>query len=234
LGSAAPQRTSKFSSTLNQNGQASSNKDASHSTSSFEEKLIRPSVSANLDNYKSNLQLSRHAPAQTLSYELNYSLQDKHDQIPSSQCLLGCIIYIDEREYSATVSKSDLATWSQMITKHGAVVTTDVMNANLTHFVCAYSTSDLFRQVSQRGSVRMVTAHWLNDVLQRKKLFVPNLAIHYPSKYNPSEPGKLPLAESSITITGFEGKRQSVYSRQIVVVAEACFIQPVSNICLES
>jgi PAX-interacting protein 1 len=80
------------------------------------------------------------------------------------------------------------------------------MNVNLTHFVCAYSTSDLFRQVSKRGSVRMVTAHWLNDVLQKKKLFVPNLAIHYPSPYEPSEPGKLPLAKCSITITGFEGK----------------------------
>ncbi len=80
------------------------------------------------------------------------------------------------------------------------------MNMNLTHFLCAYSTSDLFRQVSKRGSVRMVTAHWLNDVLQRKKLFVPNLAIHYPSPFNPNEPEKLPLAKSFITITGFEGK----------------------------
>ncbi len=175
------QRTSKFSSTTNQNGHSTSAKDGNSSASSFEEKLIRPSVSSNLAAYKSNLQLSRHAPPETLSYELNYSIQDKHDRIPSSQCLLGCIIYIDQREYSATVSRSDLSTWSQTLTKHGATITDDVMNANLTHFVCAYSTSDLFRQVSKRGSVRMVTAHWLNDVLQRKKLFVPNFAIHYPS-----------------------------------------------------
>ncbi len=116
------------------------------------------------------------------------------------------MIYIDEREYSATVSKSDLSTWSQTINKHGAIITDDVLHANLTHFVCAYSTSDRFRLVSKRGSVRMVTAHWLNDVLQKKKLFVPNLAIHYPSPYEPSEPDKLPLAKSFITITGFEGK----------------------------
>jgi hypothetical protein len=199
------QRNSKFSSTLNHNGQLSSNKDGNSSTLPFEEKLIRPSVSANLSNNKTNLQLSRQAAPETLSYELNYSLQDKHERIPSSQCLLGCVIYIYEREYSSTVSKSDLSTWSQTITKLGAVITDDVMNMNLTHFVCAYSTSDLFRQVSKRGSVRMVTAHWLNDVLQRKKLFVPNLAIHYPSKFEPSEPEKLPLTKSSITITGFEG-----------------------------
>lgn len=79
------------------------------------------------------------------------------------------------------------------------------MNINLTHFVCAYSTSDRFRQVSKRGSVRMVTAHWLNDILQKQKFFVPNLAIHYPSPFEPNEPEKLPLAKSSITITGFEG-----------------------------
>jgi PAX-interacting protein 1 len=192
-----PQCGSKFRLVINNSGNSS--------TPTFEEKLIRPSVSSNLSSYKSNLQLSRHAPPETLSYELNYCTQDKQDQIPSSQCLLGCVIYIDEREYSSTVSKSDLSTWSQTLSKHGALITNDVMNINLTHFVCAYSTSDLFRQVSKRGSVRMVTAHWLNDVLQRKKLFVPNLAIHYPSPFEPSEPEKLPLAKSFITITGFEG-----------------------------
>jgi PAX-interacting protein 1 len=51
----------------------------------------------------------------------------------------------------------------------------------------------------------MVTAHWLNDVLQRKKLFVPNLAIHYPSPYQPNEPDKLPLNKYYFTLTGFEG-----------------------------
>ncbi|CAF0730958.1 unnamed protein product [Rotaria sp. Silwood1] len=200
-----PQRSSKFSVTNNHNGHSSSTKDTHNSILPSEEKLIRPSVSDNLATYKTNLQLSRHAPPETLSYELNYSLQDKHERIPPSQCLLGCVIYIDEREYSVTVSKSDLSTWSQTITKHGATISDDVMNPNLTHFVCAYSTSDLFRQVSKRGSVRMVTAHWLNDVLQKKKLFVPNLAIHYPSPYEPNEPEKLPLTKSFITITGFDG-----------------------------
>ncbi|CAF1125745.1 unnamed protein product [Rotaria sordida] len=200
------QRSSKFNLTNNQNGLLSSTtKETYNSILPSEEKLIRPSISANLANYKSNLQLSRHAPPETLSYELNYSLQDKHERIPPSQCLLGCIIYIDEHEYSITVSKNDLTTWSQTLIKHGAIITDDIMNINLTHFVCAYSTSDLFRQVSKRGSVRMVTAHWLNDVLQKKNLFVPNLAIHYPSPYSPNEPDKLPLIKSFITITGFEG-----------------------------
>ncbi|CAF1932908.1 unnamed protein product [Rotaria magnacalcarata] len=202
---ATTQRSSKFTLTNSHNIQSLSTKDNYSPGLSLEEKLIRPSVSANLANYKSNLQLSRHAPPETMSYELNYSLQDKHDRIPSSQYLLGCVIYIDAREYSTTVSKNDLSTWSQTITKQGAIISSDAMNPNLTHFVCAYSTSDLFRQVSKRGSVRMVTAHWLNDVLQKKKLFVPNLAIHYPSLYEPSEPDKLPLAKSFITITGFEG-----------------------------
>ena len=31
------------------------------------------------------------------------------------------------------------------------------------------------------------------------------VAIHYPSPFAPTEPDKLPLAKSSITITGFEG-----------------------------
>lgn len=201
--SSTTQRTTKFTSTLNK--QSALTKDNKDSAISFEEKLIRPSISANLSAYKSNLQLSRHAPPETLSYELNYYVQEKQNQIPSSQCLLGCVIYIDKHEYSATVSKNDLSTWSQTLTKHGAVIVDDIMNKNLTHFVCAYSTSDLFRQVSKRGSVRMVTAHWLNDVLQKKSLFVPNLAIHYPTPYEPSEPDKLPLAKALITVTGFDG-----------------------------
>lgn len=202
LTSSTTSRPSKFSSAITQ---STTSKDPQNSISLSEEKLIRPSVSLNLTAYKSNLQLSRHAAPETLSYELNYCVQEKHDRIPSSQCLLGCLIYIDEREYSATVSKTDLSTWSQTLTKHGAIITTDVMNMNLTHFVCAYSTSDLFQQVAKRGNVRMVTAHWLNDAIQKKTLFVPNLAIHYPSPYAPNETEKLPLAKSFIAITGFEG-----------------------------
>ena len=171
----------------------------------FEEKLIRPSISANLADFKSHLQLSRYAAPETLSYELNYSIQDKHERIPSSQCLLGCVIYIDEQEYTATVPKHDLSSWSKTIRKNAAVITDDANDSSLTHFVCAYRTSERFRQVSKRGNVRMVTAHWLNDVLQRKKLFVPNMAIHYPALYSPSEPEKLPLTKHFVTMTGFEG-----------------------------
>ena len=178
----------------------------SHSSAlPFEEKLIRPSIFANLADFKSHLQLSRYAAPETLSYELNYSVQDKHERIPSSQCLLGCIIYIDEQEYTATVQKQDLSSWSKTIRKNGALITDDANHSSLTHFVCAYRTSERFRQVCKRGNVRMVTAHWLNDVLQRKKLFVPNMAIHYPALYSPSEPEKLPLAKHFVTMTGFEG-----------------------------
>jgi hypothetical protein len=193
---------------LNSNpiGQTTSHRDAHSSMLSMDEKLIRPSISANLAEYKSHLQLSRHAPPETLSYELNYSLQDKHERIPSSQCLLGCVIYIDENECVTHMSKEDLSTWSQTIVQHGALMTNNAHQINLTHFVCAYRTSELFRQVFKRGHVRMVTAHWLNDVLERKKLFVPNLALHYPARYSSNEQDKLPLRKYSITITGFEGK----------------------------
>ncbi|CAF3826806.1 unnamed protein product [Rotaria sp. Silwood1] len=197
--------TTNNSSHTNQNGHPLTSKDGNISTLPIEEKLIRPSISANLPNNKTNSQLSRHPPLETLSYELNYCLQDKHELVPASQCLLGCVIYIDEREYISIVSKDDLSTWSKTITDHGAIVTDDINLVNLTHFVCAYRTSERFRQVCKRGTVRMVTAHWLSDVLQRKKLFVPNLAIHYPSPFEPNEPDKLPLAKYFFTMTGFEG-----------------------------
>ena len=114
--------------------------------------------------------------------------------------------------WQKTVSKDDLSTWSKTITDHGAILTNDAHHVNLTHFVCAYRTSELFRQLCKRGNVRMVTAHWLNDVLQRKKLFVPNLAIHYPSPFQPNEPDKLPLAKYFFTMTGFEGKTKNIVS----------------------
>lgn len=83
------------------------------------------------------------------------------------------------------------------------------MNNNLTHFICAYRTSELFRQIFKRGNIRIVTAHWLNDILQRKKLFVPNLAIHYPSPYDPIDQEKLPLIKYYFTLTGFQGIERS-------------------------
>jgi hypothetical protein len=206
------QRNTKINSTTtnslhsNQNGHSSTIKDGNTSILPIEEKLIRPSISANILNNKTNLQGARQPPPETLSYELNYCLQDKHELVPSSQCLLGCVIHIDEREYVLTVSKDDLSIWSKTITDHGAILTNDAHHANLTHFVCAYRTSELFRELCKRANVRMVTAHWLNDVLQRKKLFVPNLAIHYPSPFQPNEIDKLPLANYYFTMTGFEGK----------------------------
>ena len=187
----------------NQNGHSSNAKDVNTAALPIEEKLIRPSVSMNLIGHKSNLSLPRQPPPETLSYELNYCLQDKHELVPSSQCLLGCVIYIDEREYMCTVAKDDLSTWSKAIVDHGALLTDDLDHVHLTHFVCAYRTSALFRQISQRKHVRLVTAHWLNDVLQRRKLFVPNLAIHYPS---PFDANQLPLANYFFTMTGFEGR----------------------------
>lgn len=136
---------------------------------------------------------------------MNYSLQDKLELVPSSQCLVGCVIYIHEQEYISTVSKDDLSSWSKTIIDHGAILTNDIHQIDLTHFICAYRTSDLFRQVCKRGTVRMVTAYWLNDVLQRKKLFVPNLAIHYPCPFDVNDPDKLPLVNYYFTLTGFDG-----------------------------
>ena len=205
------QRNTKVNSTVNanlhanQNGHASSTKDGPMSTLPIEEKLIRPSISANLPNQKLNSQFSRQPAPDTLSYELNYFLQDKLELVPSSQCLVGCVIYIHEQEYISTVSKDDLSSWSKTIADHGAILTTDIHHTDLTHFVCAYRTSELFREVWKRRTVRMVTAYWLNDVLQRKKLFVPNLAIHYPSPFDLTQPEKLPLVNYYFTLTGFDG-----------------------------
>ena len=189
-----------------QNGHLSTAKDGNLTTLPIEEKLIRPSLTMNVLNNKTNLPMGRHPAAEALSYELGFCIQDKHELVPSSQCLLGCIIYIDEHEYISTVSKDDLAVWSKTLTDHGAIVTDDVNHPHLTHFVCAYRIGELFRLVCKRNHVRLVTAHWLNDVLQRKKLFVPNLAIHYPSPYVPNEPDKLPLTKYFFAMTGFEGK----------------------------
>ena len=208
------QRNAKISSTAhhsshsNQNGHPLTTKDGNISTLPIEEKLIRPSVLANLLNSKTNFQLSRHPPPGTLSYELNFCSQDKHELVPSSQCLVGCVIYINDDEYISTVSKGDLSTWSRTITQHGGIVTDDINHVNLTHFVCAYRTSERFRQVSKRADVRLVTAHWLSDVLLQKRIFVPNLAIHYPSPFDPNEPDKLPLAKYFLTMTGFQGKKE--------------------------
>lgn len=205
------QRQPKLNSTTNanqhsnQNGHAPTVKDSLPTTLPIEEKLIRPSISTNFLNNKSNSQTTRHPPLETLSYELNYSIQDKHELVPSTQCLLGCVVFIHEQEYLTFISKEELSSWSKTIVEHGAQLTNDINQNDLTHFVSAYRTSDLFRQVSKRTNIRIVTAHWLNDVLQRKKLFVPNLALHYPSPFDPNQSTNLPLINYYFTLTGFQG-----------------------------
>jgi hypothetical protein len=212
-GTTARQRHAKIHATAttcashtNQNGYSSTNRDGHVPILPIEEKLIRPSVSMPTGNNRTALSTARHPAPETLSYELNFCLQDKQELIPSSHCLLGCTIFIDEHEYLSTVSKDDLNKWSTTIGEHGGIVTDDIHHPQLTHFVCAYRTSARFRQVCRHAHVRLVTAHWLNDVLQRKKLFVPNLAIHYPSPYEPCHPDRLPLATYFFTMTGFQGE----------------------------
>ncbi len=41
---------------------------------------------------------------------------------------------------------------------------------------------------AQRDHKRLVTAYWLNDVLLRKKMTPPWLALHYPSAYGSNKP----------------------------------------------
>ena len=72
-----------------------------------------------------------------------------------------------------------------MIEDHGGQVDESYSN-RITHVMCEHQKSDVF-QLALRDGKRLVTAHWLNDTLLRRKLMPPWLALHFPLMWSHRE-----------------------------------------------
>ena len=56
----------------------------------------------------------------------------------------------------------------------------------VTHVLCEHQRGDVYG-LAARDNKRLVTAHWLNDTLLRKKLMPPWLALHFPLMWTHNE-----------------------------------------------
>ncbi|XP_071955134.1 PAX-interacting protein 1-like isoform X2 [Antedon mediterranea] len=115
-------------------------------------------------------------------------------------CLLGCIFLVIE--YPELIGKEYTETWKKVIREHGGIVD-DCYSDRITHVLCDTQMTDIFK-LAVKDSKRCVTANWLNDCLNRKKMLPPWKAIHFPVYAYPMP--TTVCKDQVVAITGFEGK----------------------------
>ena len=129
-------------------------------------------------------------------------------------CLLGCHFVItgyQDREEACHVTK-----WSTVITRHGGEVSSE-LGERVTHVLCPDLESALARRAEEMG-LRLVTAHWLNDVITVKKMAAPWKGVHLPLP-RAGDRGS-DISSMRISVTGFEGLDRD-YVKDMIEMAGA-------------
>ena len=143
-----------------------------------------------------------------------YVGQRSEKKISSKLCLLGCSFLItgyQERSEAEHVGK-----WRVVIERHGGSLA-DSLNQEVTHVLAPSQASPLVRE-AVAGGRRVVTAHWLNDIITSKKLSPPWRAVHFP----------LPAVQLTdttnmeLTLTGFEEQERD-YVKDMIEMAGAVY-----------
>ena len=136
------------------------------------------------------------------------------NKISPKICLLGChfvIVGYQDREEACHVTK-----WSNVITRHGGEVSTE-LGESVTHVICPDLESALARRAEEM-EVRLVTAHWLNDVITVKRMNAPWKGVHLPLP-RPGDRGS-DISGMRICVTGFEGLDRD-YVKDMIEMAGA-------------
>lgn len=115
-------------------------------------------------------------------------------KLPPHLFLLGCVFFVVEVE---TILNKETPSWQNAIRKHGGEIET-VYCARVTHVLCQSQKHGVVMQ-ALRDTKRCVTIYWLNDVLKKKQVSPPWLAMHLPTLYPEETPG----AQHMISVSGF-------------------------------
>jgi hypothetical protein len=137
------------------------------------------------------------------SQDSTFYVQENSRFINFDCCLLGCVFYLRPSETYYTLEC--LNDWQKVIEKFGGRVTNEY-NQEVTHVLCPDRFSDVYKQ-ALADKKRLVTAYWLEDVLQEQKVRTPWLAYHFPSPY---ELKKGPLTNHVIAVHGFDQKEKLI------------------------
>ena len=106
--------------------------------------------------------------------------------------------------------------WSKVITRHGGEVSSE-LRESVTHVICPDLESSLARRAEEQG-LRLVTAHWLNDVITVKKMAAPWKGVHLPLP-RAGDRGS-DISSMRICVTGFEGLDRD-YVKDMIEMAGA-------------
>ncbi|XP_033118535.1 PAX-interacting protein 1-like isoform X2 [Anneissia japonica] len=132
--------------------------------------------------------------------QIHFFGHDPSITLTSENCLLGCIFLVIE--YPELIGKEYTETWKKVIREHGGIVD-ECYSDRITHILCDTQTTDIFKLAEKDGK-RCVTANWLNDCLNLKKMLPPWKAIHFPV-YSYPLPTNV-CKDQVVAVTGFEGK----------------------------
>ena len=135
-----------------------------------------------------------------------YCTQENSHLIQFNRCLLGCVFYLKP---SLVIYTQDcLNDWENVISRFGGVVSAEY-TAEVTHVLCPNRYVDIYRQ-AMLDKKRVVTAYWLEDVLQEQKMRPPWCAYHFPSLYDLRQPNVGPLSNHIVSTHGFYGKEKLI------------------------
>ncbi|KAG0423015.1 hypothetical protein HPB47_001191, partial [Ixodes persulcatus] len=144
--------------------------------------------------------------------EIHFYGHDPRTQVPLEMCLVGCIFCI--LDYGRLFDAPTIALWKKVILQRGGEVE-EAYSSRCTHVICVTQRDSVVQQAIREGK-RCVTVFWLNDVLLRKKLQPPWLALHFPSPYSDDKPCKNQIISSS----GFD-REERVRLKQMVLATGA-------------
>ncbi|XP_013410668.1 PAX-interacting protein 1 [Lingula anatina] len=139
-----------------------------------------------------------------------YYGHDGSERVPEDMCLLGCVFYI--ADYNKYMEQEQLDVWKKAISQHGGQVDTSYSN-RVTHLLCEHQESDVFA-LALKDQKRVVTAHWLSDVMDRKKMLPPWLATHFPSVHGHQKP----CTDQLISVSGFVGAERARIKHMLQII----------------
>lgn len=135
----------------------------------------------------------------------------KSTENQGSNCLAGCVFVISD--YQECMDHDILDTWMDVVEQHGGVVS-PFYGKRCTHLLCLNQHGSLYKKAIADGK-RIVTAHWLNDVLMAKVMFPPSNPLHLPVPFKE----KVNQCRSMvITVTGYTGSERTLLKNMIFIV----------------
>lgn len=143
--------------------------------------------------------------------QTSVQIEQKTTENEESNCLANCVFVITD--YPDRMEHTILNTWIEVIQQHGGKVS-PFYSKQSTHLLCLNQHGDLYQKAISDGK-RIITAHWLNDVLTAKVMFPPSNPLHLPVPFK----DKVNQCRSMvITVTGYTGVERTLLKNMIYII----------------